>query len=264
MTRELIIEATGLRKTYTTGALRVEALRGVNFAVAKGEMVAIMGPSGCGKTTLLNCLSRPGRVRRRRGPHRRHVATRHERQPEDGVPRQEHGLRLPGLQPAARAQRGGERGAAAAGQRRAHRRGAQARAGRPGAGGPGRRGPSTARPSCPVGSASGSRSPGPLVNEPAIVWADEPTGALDSESAGDIMDLLCELNAETGQTLVMVTHALEVGRAGQPHRAHARRRRSSERRVASGAWRATRRHAARRSLLITAATRHSALRGVSQ
>src|SRR5262249_33789237 len=50
-----------------------------------------------------------------------------------------------------------------------------------------------------------------LVNRPAIVWADEPTGALDSESAGDILDLLERLNREIGQTLVMVTHALEVG-----------------------------------------------------
>ncbi len=49
------------------------------------------------------------------------------------------------------------------------------------------------------------------MNRPAIVWADEPTGALDSESAGDILDLLCRLNAEMGQTLVMVTHAPEVG-----------------------------------------------------
>src|SRR5579864_3483976 len=57
MTEDLIIEATGLRKTYVSGSLKVEALRGVTFMVRRGEMVAIMGPSGCGKTTLLNCLS---------------------------------------------------------------------------------------------------------------------------------------------------------------------------------------------------------------
>jgi putative ABC transport system ATP-binding protein len=51
-----------------------------------------------------------------------------------------------------------------------------------------------------------------LVNNPAIVWADEPTGALDSQSAADIMDLMCRLNREAGQTFVVVTHAEEVGR----------------------------------------------------
>jgi len=50
-----------------------------------------------------------------------------------------------------------------------------------------------------------------LVNNPAIVWADEPTGALDSESAATIMDLMCRLNKENGQTFVVVTHAMEVG-----------------------------------------------------
>jgi putative ABC transport system ATP-binding protein len=50
-----------------------------------------------------------------------------------------------------------------------------------------------------------------LVNNPAIVWADEPTGALDSRSAEDIMDLMCRLNGEAGQTFVVVTHAEEVG-----------------------------------------------------
>jgi putative ABC transport system ATP-binding protein len=54
---DMIIEAVGLRKVYITGQVKVEALRDVDFAVARGEMVAIMGPSGCGKTTLLNCLS---------------------------------------------------------------------------------------------------------------------------------------------------------------------------------------------------------------
>src|SRR6266568_1668553 len=53
----MIISAQQVRKTYRSGQLRVEALRGIDMAVGKGEMVAIMGPSGCGKTTLLNCLA---------------------------------------------------------------------------------------------------------------------------------------------------------------------------------------------------------------
>ena len=54
---QAIIRATGVFKTYETGKVRVEALRGVDITVPRGGMVAIMGPSGCGKTTLLNCFS---------------------------------------------------------------------------------------------------------------------------------------------------------------------------------------------------------------
>ena len=53
-----------------------------------------------------------------------------------------------------------------------------------------------------------------LVNEPAIVWADEPTGNLDSETSAGIMDLLCRMNKEKSQTFVIVTHDLAVGRRG--------------------------------------------------
>jgi hypothetical protein len=52
-----IVEARRLQKVYDAGAVRVEALKGVDLASRPGEMVSIMGPSGCGKTTLLNCLS---------------------------------------------------------------------------------------------------------------------------------------------------------------------------------------------------------------
>jgi putative ABC transport system ATP-binding protein len=51
-----------------------------------------------------------------------------------------------------------------------------------------------------------------LVNEPAIVWADEPTGNLDSETAAEVMELLCHLNQEKGQTFVLVTHDPAVAR----------------------------------------------------
>ncbi len=50
-----------------------------------------------------------------------------------------------------------------------------------------------------------------LINDPAIVWADEPTGNLDSEAADEIMDLIGELNRMRGQTIVLVTHSNEVG-----------------------------------------------------
>src|SRR6186713_20355 len=53
----VMIDARQVVKTYDTGTTQLQALRGVDFAVTRGEMVAVMGPSGCGKTTLLNCLS---------------------------------------------------------------------------------------------------------------------------------------------------------------------------------------------------------------
>ena len=59
---EAIVEARAVDKLYDTGKVQVHALRGVSFAVSRGEMVAIMGPSGCGKTTLLNCLSGLDRI----------------------------------------------------------------------------------------------------------------------------------------------------------------------------------------------------------
>src|SRR4051812_37355620 len=54
---EPILVASGVRKTYRTGIVEVEALRGIDLTIRRGEFLAVMGPSGNGKTTMLNCLS---------------------------------------------------------------------------------------------------------------------------------------------------------------------------------------------------------------
>ena len=210
MRRELIIEAAGLRKTYVTGSLTVEALRGINFAVAKGEMVAIMGPSGCGKTTLLNCLSGlddcdAGEVRiagtslrdlndnqktAYRATQMGFVFQVYNLLPVlSAVENVELPLLVSGVRPGAARTRALEALETVRLGRWARHRPAELSGGQ--------------RQRVTVARA--------LVNKPAIVWADEPTGALDSEAAQDILDLLGRLNAESGQTLVMVTHAPEVG-----------------------------------------------------
>jgi putative ABC transport system ATP-binding protein len=210
MTRDLIIDATGLHKTYRTGPLEVQALRNVDFAVAPGEMVAIMGPSGSGKTTLLNCLSGldeidSGEVRIARSSLRdMSDSERTEyRAKKMGFVFQVYNLlpvlsavenvELPLLVSGVRAGEARRRALAALEavnlERWARHRPSEL------SGGQNQR-------------VTVARA---LVNQPAIVWADEPTGALDSEAANDIMDLLCRLNEEQGQTIVLVTHALEVG-----------------------------------------------------
>jgi len=210
MTRDLIIEATGLTKTYKTGAVTVEALKGVDFAVARGEMVAIMGPSGCGKTTMLNCLSGldafDGGEVRIAGTPLRDMSDNQKttyRARNMGFVFQVYNLlpvlsavenvELPLLVSGTRTGEARKRALAALERVQlvawAKHRPAELSGGQ--------------RQRVTIARA--------MVNNPAIMWADEPTGALDSESAGAIMDLLCQLNKESGQTLVMVTHALEVG-----------------------------------------------------
>jgi len=206
---EFAVEAIDVVKTYQAEGLIVNALKGVSIAVPKGDMVAIMGPSGCGKTTLLNCLSGldtvdSGVVKvdgvdlaslsdNERSAYRARSmgfvfqfynllpvlsAVENVELPllVSGVPAKEarerssHALELVGLLPWS-----GSRPAQLSGGQR--QRVTIARA---------------------------------LVNNPAIVWADEPTGDLDSKNAEEIMDLINELNQRNGQTFVVVTHDIQV------------------------------------------------------
>ena len=203
--QDAIIRALDVVKTYDTGYSKVPALRGVSLAVERGEMVAIMGPSGCGKTTLLNCLSglddvNSGQVfvagtdiatlgdnakTEYRARNMGFIFQVYDLLP---VLSTVENAELPLLVSGVSARRAREQAMAAlelvhladwARHRPAELSGGQ-------------------RQRVAVARA--------LANQPAIIWADEPTGALDSTNAEDIMSLLSQVNRQNGQTIVMVTH----------------------------------------------------------
>jgi putative ABC transport system ATP-binding protein len=205
-----IIHASSVVKTYDTGTDRLTALRSVDFSVAPGEMVAVMGPSGCGKTTLLNCLSGlddidTGRI----WLDGKDLSTMSDKQRTtyraqrmgfvfqvfnllpvlSAVENVELPLLLSGVSPKdARARGYAALEQVGLGQWAGHR---------------------------PAELSGGQRQrvtiARSLVNDPAIVWADEPTGALDSHTADEIVELLRALNQQSGLTLVVVTHDASVG-----------------------------------------------------
>ena len=210
MQDQTIIQAQKVRKIYRSGQLRVEALRNVDMAVAPGEMVAIMGPSGCGKTTLLNCLAGLDTIDEGdifiQGDNLRDLSDNERtayRARHMGFVFQDFNL-LPMLSAVENVEL--PMLVSGVSSRKARKRALEMLD---------RVGLAERAQHRPAELSGGQRQrvtiARALINEPAIIWADEPTGNLDSEAANDVMDLLCRFNSELGQTLVVVTHALEVG-----------------------------------------------------
>jgi putative ABC transport system ATP-binding protein len=210
----LIVEATGLERTYVTGDTRVAALGGISLNVRRGEFVAVMGPSGSGKSTLLNVLAgleRPtaGRVSV--------DGVDLDALDEDGLARYRRDnvgmifqafnllpryrvidnvafpLIFAGVPVAERTRRAGAV---------LERLGMAPRAGH--------------RPSqLSGGEMQRTAIARALITDPALLLADEPTGNLDSANGDALLGILDELHAR-GQTIVLVTHdAAIAARAGR-------------------------------------------------
>jgi putative ABC transport system ATP-binding protein len=207
-----VLKAEGVRKVYRSGADEVEALRGVDLDVATGEFVAVMGPSGSGKTTLLNCFSGldsidGGRVL---------VEGKSIHELPDAE-RTQHRAAAMGfifqafnLIPVFTTVENVELPLLLSGCREAEaRRRAEETLARVGLGHRFRHRPTELS----GGEQQRVAIARALAGRPRIVWADEPTGNLDSEMAGSVMDLLCELHAE-GLTLILVTHDSNVAARG--------------------------------------------------
>jgi putative ABC transport system ATP-binding protein len=212
---DAIIEAREVVKTYRTEDVEVRALRGVTLTVGRGEMVAIMGPSGCGKTTLLNCMSGLDAIDagliQINGEDINKLSD--NRRTEFRAKQMGFVFQFYNLLPVLSAIENVELPLLVSGTKSKEARGkAEAALDLVGL-----REWATHKPAQLSG---GQRQrvtiARALVNQPAIVWGDEPTGDLDTENANAIMDLIVSLNREHTQTFVIVTHAPEV--AARCHR----------------------------------------------
>jgi putative ABC transport system ATP-binding protein len=204
-----LISARSVSKAYRTGDVVVDALRGVDLDVAAGEFLVIMGPSGNGKTTLLNCCSGideidAGTVEidgldihsmsdRARTAHR--------------AQRMGFVFQSFNLIPVLNAVENCELPLLAAGAKpKDARRKATELLGRVGLGERAKHRPAELS----GGEQQRVAIARSLVSDPAVVWADEPTGNLDSKTAEAVIELFEEVNAG-GQTLVVVTHDASIG-----------------------------------------------------
>jgi putative ABC transport system ATP-binding protein len=208
-----VIELENVTKVYRTGTISVAALRGVSFTIDPGEYVSVMGPSGSGKSTLmhiLGCLDVPTSGRYRLSgedvSHMDEVELAEVRNAHIGFVFQQFNL-LPSLS----AWRNVELPLIYAGMGRGERRRRAIDAlGRVGL---------ADRVDHRPGELSGGQQQRvavarALVGDPELILADEPTGALDSTSAEDVMTLFDELH-QAGRTLVVITHDAEVADAAE-------------------------------------------------
>lgn len=208
-----ILRASGVRKVYRTGAVEVEALRGIDVEFGAGEMITVMGPSGNGKTTLMNCLSGLDEIDAgtveidgeditamsdaRRTDHRAgRMGFVFQSFNLIGVLSAAENVELPLLLAGARPKDARTR--------------ARDMLGRVGLGGRDKHRPAELS----GGEQQRVAIARALVSEPAIIWADEPTGNLDSTTAAAVLDLLLEVHS-SGQTLVIITHDADIGAAGE-------------------------------------------------
>ncbi len=207
MTGPLLV-ATDVTKIYRTGAEQVEALRKLSIEIERGEFLAVMGPSGSGKTTFLNCLSGLDEIDQGTvlidgtDIHKMPDAKRsHYRAREMGFVFQSFNLI-----PVFTAAENVELPLLLAGSSPTNaRRKAEETLERVGLGGRKNHRPNELS----GGEQQRVTIARALAGDPAIVWADEPTGNLDTETSQPILHLLRELN-DDGLTLVLVTHDVSI------------------------------------------------------